>query len=40
MLLSLAKKDGVVPNLIMCRCIIGESHWILLDSIMVLYCSA
>ncbi|KAG5007917.1 hypothetical protein JHK85_026459 [Glycine max] len=23
MLLSLAKKDGVVPNLIMCRCIIG-----------------
>lgn len=24
MLLSQAKKDGVAPNLVMCRCIIGK----------------
>lgn len=38
MLLSQAKKDGVATNLIMCRCIIGESHWILLASILALHC--
>jgi len=40
MLLSQAKKDGLVTNLIICRCIIGESHSILSASILALYCSA
>lgn len=40
MLLSEAKKDGVVTNLIICRCIIGESNSILSASILALYCSA
>lgn len=28
MLLSQAKKDGVSPNLVMCRCFVGKCIWL------------
>ena len=36
MLLSQARKDGVTPNLVMSRCIIGKFNCLLLNSVMIL----